>query len=72
MFCDHLSAHYWLNGVDEDEVGLKKSQTTLDNQTITSKGDPKHRECGLIKDLIPNVMPLLRTADSEMGRVFTP
>ena len=44
-----LRAHSWLNWVDEDddEVGLKeKPEDTRYIKKITSKYDPKHRECG--------------------------
>ena len=46
-----LRAHSWLNWVneddDEDEVGLKeKPEDTRYIKKITSKSDPKHRECG--------------------------
>ena len=46
-----LRAHSWLNWVDEDddenEVGLKeKPEDTRYIKKVTSKEDPKHRECG--------------------------
>ena len=37
--------------IDDDEVGLKKRP---EHKHITSKLDPKHREFGQTKDLIPN------------------
>ena len=57
-----LRTHSWLNWVDEDddehdEVGLKeKPEDTRYIKKITSKYEPKHRECGT-KDLI-NFIPI--------------
>ena len=45
--------------IDDDEVGLKeKPEDTryMYIKKITSKWDPKHRECGQTKDLIPKVI----------------
>ena len=50
MFHDHLS---WLTWVDEDEVGLKeKPQDIRYIKKITSKSDPKHRECRQRNEII--------------------
>ena len=51
LFYDNVSAHPWLNWVDEgdDEGGLSLSQNTPPNYANTykeySKLDPKHLEC---------------------------
>ena len=56
------------NEIDENEVDLKeKPEDTRYIKKITSKWDPKHRECGQ-STWFPT-LSLSETTDLEMGRV---
>ena len=54
----------------DDEVGMKEKPE--DTRYIKRLHRNETRECGKTKDLIPNCMPLLGTADTGMGGVVIP